>query len=77
MGSLPNFTDLAGFSVFIWAVFAIEFLLKMTISNMLKSEDNISTKHQILESRDYKNIENIASYLILFHNQEDINFQLF
>lgn len=61
-GFITNFTDLAGFSVFIWAVFAIEFILKMTISNMLKSEDNISTKHQILESRDYKNIENIASY---------------
>lgn len=57
-----NFTNLAGFSIFCMAVFFIKAFISLSIYYILKREDFINEKHQLVENRDYTNLENIASY---------------
>ncbi len=57
-----NFTNLAGFSIFCMAVFLIKAFISLSIYYILKREDFTNEKHQMIENRDYTNLENIASY---------------
>lgn len=62
LGFISNFTDIAGFSVFIWFVFAIKLIINLTVSTLLKREDDISAQHQLIENRNYQDLEEVASY---------------
>jgi len=59
---VSNFSEIAGFSVFIWVVMVLKLVVSFTMGSILKKKDNVNEKHQEIENRDYSNIENLASY---------------
>ncbi len=61
-GFVTSFTDMAGFSVAVWAVTGVKLLTDMIVNSMLQHTDRISETHQEIEQRDYAKIENYASY---------------
>lgn len=57
-----NFSEIAGFSVFVWVVMGLKIIVSFSMNTILKREDNVNVKHQQIENRDYTNLENLASY---------------
>ncbi len=56
------FTKLEGYSIYLWSILLIDYLIQVSIYAILKREDDISIEHQDIENRDYRNIHKIASY---------------
>lgn len=57
-----NYTDLQGFSVYIWSIFIIRATVGFVLNKFLKKEDDITKKHQLIENRNYTDIATVASY---------------
>lgn len=62
LGLASNFTELQGFSVFIWILVLVKFAINFATNSLLNREDYISQQHQMVENRDYMNLQNISSY---------------
>ncbi len=62
LGFISNFTELAGFTPFLWLLFGVNMVTKMTMNNALQRETRLLARHQEVDTRERAIPEKLASY---------------
>ena len=61
-GFITSYTDLAGFSVTVYAITTVKLITDIIVNIMLEHTNRLSEIHQEIEQREYSSIEKYASY---------------